>query len=101
VRIVEEAVRDIRNNVRRVLEPRYSSDSASDSELIRILLSSVFSFLDLDHSLLVDNRIEQQESLLISYKNNLFVNTRTDSIERYGDASTVNARMMRSRTIRR
>jgi len=36
--------------------------------------------MDLDHSLLTDNRIEQREPSLISYESNLFVNARTNSI---------------------
>ena len=89
VRIFEEAVRDIRDNVRRMLEPRYSSDSASGSELYpNIVIERVFSFIDLDHSLLTDKslltRIEQREPSLISYESNLFENTRANS----GDMTT-------------
>jgi len=36
--------------------------------------------MDLDYSLLTDNRIEQREPSLISYESNLFVNARTNSI---------------------
>ena len=90
VRIVEEAVRDI-CDVCHVLEPRYSNDSASDSESHpNIIIEHVFPFVDLDHSLLADNRIEQRESSLISYESNLFENAGTNSILRYGDVSTVN-----------
>jgi len=51
-----------------------------------IVIERVFPFVDLDHSLLADNRIEQREPSLISYESNLFVNARTNSIP--GDMAT-------------
>jgi len=56
------------------------SDSASDSESYpNIVIERVFLFVDLDHSLLANNRREQREPSLISYESNLFENTRANS----------------------
>jgi len=79
VRIVEEAVWDIRDNVSYV---SWNRDSASDSEPHpNIIIEHVFPFMELDHSLLADkNRTTKFQSSLISNKSNLFVNVRTNSI---------------------
>jgi len=42
--------------------------------------------VELDHSLLADNRIEQRKLSLISYESNLFINARTNLIS--GDMVT-------------
>ena len=73
MRIVEEAVRDIRDNARRMLETRYSSDSASDSEPHPNIVIERAQFT-------TDNKSEQRESSFISYESNLFENVCANSV---------------------
>ena len=78
MRIVEEAVQDIHDNVRHVLEPRYSNNSASDSESHpNIVIERVFPFVDLDHNSLADNKSEQREPSLISYESSFKIYLKT------------------------
>jgi len=91
--------------VRRVLEPEYSNNSASDSEPhLNIVIEHVFPFVDLDHSLLAV-REEQREPSLISYESNILLeNIRANSVSGDMTHSTTHqsrAKMVRSRTISR
>lgn len=93
LRVFEEAVRDIRESVRKNLNARYSNDSSPEPLLHpNIVVDRVFPFRDLDASLIQENNrlhptrlyvrlnrpgadernAQQGESSLISYESDMF-----------------------------